>query len=95
MEYLDLADLEIQSSDEADEAEVDSLFGSELEDDDLDPDSDDYSSATDSSSEVSVSAVVAGGVGYLAGSAVKAVLVAANSVAGWWTRRNTTRSYTQ
>ena len=60
-EYLDLADLDTQSSDEADEAEVDSLFGSELEDDDLDPDSDHYSSATDSSASASSSSTSGAG----------------------------------
>ena len=93
MGYLCLADLDPHAGDDADEAEVDeSLYGSELEDPDFDPDSDEYSSGAESSSEASTAAAVAGGVGYLAGSCVKVVLVAANSVVGWWSGRNTTRS---
>lgn len=63
-----------------------SLFGSD--DGDLDYEPDDQSSASSGSEMGSTVTMVAGGAGYLAGSAVKAVLVGVRSVTGWWSRWN-------
>ena len=52
--------------------------------------SDDYSTGS-GQQRVNATATVARGAGYLVGSAVKAVLVGARSLAGWLTRRNMAR----
>lgn len=80
------ADLGASSdSDNSDGADAMSSFGSDDGDFEYGPDDQSSVSSTGSLNAV---AMMAGGAGYLAGSAVKAVLVGVRRVAGWWSRRN-------
>ena len=84
-----LTDWEASSdSDSSEWADGISLFGSDSGDFEFSSDSQSTGSGSQRSNTITV---VAGGAGYLAGSAVKAVLVGARSLVGWWSRRNTAR----
>lgn len=78
----------VSDSDGSDWADNASLFGSDSGG--FEYASDDYSTGS-GQQRVNAAATVAGGAGYLVGSAVKAVLVGARSLAGWLTRRNMAR----
>lgn len=78
----------LSDSDSSDGADSASLFGSESGDFEYAGGSDDYSTGSDRQ-RVNAVTMVAGGAGYLAGSAVKAALVGVRSLVGWWSRRHT------